>query len=113
MTATERLIHDTTIVTAGETGSIHYDPALLVSAGLAGYAGALVDTGLRLVLCERAWDRASASIGQPGPFKHDPALGEAGLARIAEFHARWHGKGDGRVQAGVAAWAPDMCSPGL
>src|SRR5207245_11211223 len=38
------------------------------SAGLDGYAGALVDTGLRLVLCERAWDRANASIGQPGPF---------------------------------------------
>src|SRR5258705_458205 len=214
MTATEQLIHDTTIVTADETGSILYDAALLVrdgrvaalgpsaelvarhpsvervdgrgrailpglanththlsrvlargidedrsptttptftggmaplplpeltpdeertmallgaleairsgttlvleeSAGLAGYAGALVDTGLRLVLCERAWDRASASIGQPGPFKLDPALGEAGLARIGEFHARWHGKGDGRVQAGVAAWAPDMCSPGL
>src|SRR5438034_10654308 len=59
------------------------------SAGLAGYAGGFVGTGLRLVLCERAWDRASASIGQPGPFKLDPALGEAGLARIGEFHARW------------------------
>jgi cytosine/adenosine deaminase-related metal-dependent hydrolase len=83
------------------------------SAGLAGYAGALADTGLRLVLCERAWDRANASIGQPGPFQVDPALAERGLARIAEFHARWHGQGDGRVQAGLAAWAPDLCSPGL
>jgi 5-methylthioadenosine/S-adenosylhomocysteine deaminase len=83
------------------------------SAGLAGYAGALVDTGLRLVLCERAWDRANASIGQPGPFQVDPGLADAGLDRIADFHARWHGKGDGRVQAGLAAWAPDMCSPAL
>src|SRR5947209_13271886 len=83
------------------------------SAGLDGYAGALVDTGLRLVLCGRAWDRANASIGQPGPFQVDPALADTGLTRIAEFHSRWEGKGDGRVRAGLAAWAPDMCSPGL
>jgi 5-methylthioadenosine/S-adenosylhomocysteine deaminase len=83
------------------------------SAGLDGYAGALLDTGLRLVLCERAWDRANASIGQPGAFEVDPALAETGLARIADFHARWHGKGDGRLTAGLAAWAPDMCSPEL
>jgi 5-methylthioadenosine/S-adenosylhomocysteine deaminase len=83
------------------------------SAGLDGYADALLDTGLRLVLCERAWDRANASIGQPGAFEVDPALAETGLARIADFHARWHGKGDGRLTAGLAAWAPDMCSPEL
>jgi 5-methylthioadenosine/S-adenosylhomocysteine deaminase len=83
------------------------------SAGLDSYAGALVDTGLRLVLCERAWDRANASIGEPGPFKVDPALAETGLARIADFHARWNGKGDGRLTAGLAAWAPDLCSPEL
>jgi len=82
-------------------------------ARLAGYAGALLDTGLRLLLCERAWDRAKASIGQPGSFELDPALAEAGLTRIADFHSRWHGKGDGRLRAGLAAWAPDMCSPGL
>src|SRR6267378_162083 len=81
-------------------------------ARLAGYAGALLDTGLRLLLCERAWDRAKASIGQPGSFELDPALAEAGLTRIADFHSRWHGKGDGRLRAGLAAWAPDMCSPG-
>src|SRR5262245_26992145 len=83
------------------------------SAGLDGYAGALLDTGLRLVLCERAWDRANASIGQPGAFQLDPALADTGLARIADFHSRWHGQGDGRLAAGLAAWAPDMCSPGL
>src|SRR6266850_4967624 len=83
------------------------------SAGLDGYAGALLDTGLRLVLCERAWDRARASIGQPGPFEVDPALAETRLARIADFYAHWNGKGDGRLTAGVAAWAPDMCSPAL
>ena len=83
------------------------------SAGLDSYAGALVETGLRLVLCERAWDRANASIGEPGAFRVDPTLAETGLARIADFHARWNGKGDGRLTAGLAAWAPDLCSPEL
>jgi len=82
-------------------------------AGLDSYAGALADTGLRLVLCERAWDRANASIGQPGAFHVDPKLAETGLKRIADFHARWDGKAHGRLRAGVAAWAPDMCSPEL
>src|SRR6267142_3773018 len=68
------------------------------------YAQALVDTGLRRVLCERTWDRGRASVGQPGQFERDAALAETGLARIREFHARWHGRGDGRVSAGVAAW---------
>jgi 5-methylthioadenosine/S-adenosylhomocysteine deaminase len=99
----------------GALEAIHSGTTFLLeeSAYLARYAGALVDTGLRLVLCERAWDRAGASIGQPGPFQVDPVLAEAGLTRIADFHARWHGNGDGRVSAGLAAWAPDMCSPGL
>jgi 5-methylthioadenosine/S-adenosylhomocysteine deaminase len=83
------------------------------SAGLDGYAGALADTGLRLVLCERAWDRANASIGQPGAFQLDPKLAQSTVERIQEFHARWDGKADGRLRAGLAAWAPDMCSPSL
>src|SRR4030095_5954598 len=62
-------------------------------------------------LCERAWDRAKASIGQPGPFEVDAALGEAGVARIRAFHARWHGAAEDRVQTGLAAWAPDMAAP--
>ncbi len=82
-------------------------------AGIDSYAGALQDTGLRYLLCERAWDRANASIGQPGPFEVDPALAEAGIARISRLHESWHGKGDGRLRVGLAAWAPDMCSPEL
>jgi 5-methylthioadenosine/S-adenosylhomocysteine deaminase len=75
------------------------------------YAGALADTGLRLVLCERAWDRANASVGQPGPFVEDTKLRNAGLERIRALHAAWHGAAGGRVTVGLAAWAPDMCSP--
>jgi 5-methylthioadenosine/S-adenosylhomocysteine deaminase len=87
--------------------------ALEEGAHLERYAGALADTGLRLVLCERAWDRVHAGVGQPGPFEADPALGEAGLGRAKDLHARWHGHGEGRVRVGVAAWAPDLCSPRL
>ena len=87
--------------------------ALEEGTGIDGYAGALADTGLRLLLCERAWDRARASIGQPGPFEVDRALGDAGRQRIVALHRRWDGAADGRVRTGLAAWAPDMCSPAL
>lgn len=82
-------------------------------AGIAGYAKPLAATGLRLLLAERAWDRKGAGIGDPGPFVADAALGEAGLERIAALHAAWNGAEDGRVAVGVAAWAPDMCTPEL
>jgi 5-methylthioadenosine/S-adenosylhomocysteine deaminase len=82
-------------------------------AGIAAYARPLVATGLRLLLAERAWDRRDAGIGDPGPFVEDAALGEAGLARIADLHAGWNGAEGGRVAVGVAAWAPDMCTPAL
>ena len=82
-------------------------------SGIEAYAEALAGTGLRLLLCERAWDRARASIGQPGTFQTDDALADAGLARIAALHSRWDGAAGGRVRVGLAAWAPDMCSPAL
>ena len=106
---------DRVLALLGALEAIRSGTTLILEEGSAldAYAGALADTGLRLVLCERAWDRAKASIGQPGPFEVDAALGETGLARIREFHARWHGAREGRVQAGLAAWAPDMCSPEL
>lgn len=80
---------------------------------IAGYARQMADTGLRMVLAERAWDRAETSIGDPGPFVQSDKLGEDGLARIHALHSAWHGKAAGRIRVGVAAWAPDMCSPEL
>src|SRR5881397_3788437 len=99
----------------GALEAIHSGTTLVLEEGtrLDAYAEALVATGLRLVLCERAWDRANASIGQLGPFTADAALAEAGLARIAALHAHWDGRNDGRVRVGLAAWAPDLCSPEL
>ena len=98
----------------GALEAIRSGTTLLLEEGdtLAGYAGALVDTGLRLVLCARAWDRAHASVGQPGPFERDDALAEAGIDRIRALHTSWHGAA-GRVSVGLAGWAPDMCSPEL
>ena len=49
------------------------------AVGIGRYAEQLEASGLRLLLCERAWDRAHAGIGQPGPFERDPALAEDGL----------------------------------
>jgi 5-methylthioadenosine/S-adenosylhomocysteine deaminase len=82
-------------------------------AGIQRYAEALASSGLRFLLCERVWDRVHASIGQPGPFEIDPALAEEGLTRIEALHSRWHGKENGRINIGLAAWAPDLCSPQL
>ena len=103
------------MATLGALEAIRSGTTLVLEEGtdLGRYAQALVDTGLRLVLCERTWDRTRASIGQPGPFEQDSALAERGLARIRDLHARWHGRADGRVSVGVAAWAPDLCSPEL
>ncbi len=77
------------------------------------YADILEETGLRLLLCERVWDRASGNIGDPRPFERNPDLGRTCLERAAALHDRWHGKADGRIHVGIAPWAPDMCSPEL
>ena len=46
-------------------------------------------------------------------FEADPALRDIALKRVADFHAKWNGAGEGRFRAGVSAHAPDMCSPEL
>ncbi|MCC7282675.1 MAG: amidohydrolase family protein [Acetobacteraceae bacterium] len=80
---------------------------------IARYAPQMADSGLRMLLAERTWDRANTSIGDPGPFELDRKLGEDGLERISRLHAKWHGAAGGRITVGLAAWAPDMCSPEL
>jgi 5-methylthioadenosine/S-adenosylhomocysteine deaminase len=69
--------------------------------------------GLRLLLCEKAWDKAKGNIGDPGPFDVDAALGDECIAATEALHAKWHGACNGRITVGVSAWAPDMCSPDL
>ncbi len=82
-------------------------------ARIAGYAGEMARTGLRFVLAERAWDKAKGSIGDQLPFEVSEKLADDGMTRISDLHARWHGKEGGRIEVGIAAWAPDMCSPAL
>ena len=77
------------------------------------YADAIVDTGLRLLLCERSWDKAKGGIGDQGGFEVDRALGRRTMQKIADLHTKWNGAHSDRVRVGVAAWAPDMCSPEL
>jgi 5-methylthioadenosine/S-adenosylhomocysteine deaminase len=82
-------------------------------ANLAGSAAEMAATGLRMLLTERCWDRANANIGDPSPFEQSAALADRGLERVTRLHEAWNGKAEGRIRAGVSAWAPDMCSPEL
>src|SRR6266850_1425546 len=64
------------MVQLGALEAIRSGTTLVLEEGtrLEAYAEALLGAGLRLVLCERAWDRANAAIGQPGTFEVDRAL---------------------------------------
>lgn len=64
------------MATLGALEAIRSGTTLVLEKGahLDRYAAALADTGLRLLLCERTWDRARASIGQPGSFEQDAGL---------------------------------------
>ncbi|HZQ00244.1 MAG TPA: amidohydrolase family protein [Reyranella sp.] len=77
------------------------------------YADALADTGLRLLLGVRAWDRTGTEIGDPAPYRLDRALGQRHLKKIEDAFKQWNGKAEGRLRIAVSAWAPDMCSPEL
>ena len=75
------------------------------------YAGALADTGLRLMLGVRAWDRTGTEIGDPAPYQLDRAMGQRHLKKIEDAFKQWNGTADGRLRVAVSTWAPDMCSP--
>lgn len=83
------------------------------AAQIENYAQEMVDTGLRMVLAERSWDRIGTSIGDPSEFVRDETVGRSGVDRIKRLHAKWDGAGEGRIRVGVSAWAPDMCSTEL
>lgn len=82
-------------------------------ARIASYAPMLAQSGLRYLLAERAWDKAKGSIGDPAPFEVSDALADDGMTRISDLFSAWNGREAGRITVGIAAWAPDMCSPGL
>ena len=81
--------------------------------GVHRYADALVESGLRFLLGDLAWDRANASIGQPGPFEIDPALAEPDCSEPRTVTPAGTGRG---TVVSTSAWlrgrrtcAPRIC----
>ncbi len=77
---------------------------------LPGYAAAMAESGLRLVLSESTSD-ANLYKTRDGAYEHSPEVGEPFLRRTVDLIERWHGHDDGRITCQVAAHAPDTCSP--
>ena len=84
-----------------------------IGSGIATYAQAMVDSGLRIVLGESAADLDQPKAANEGVFEFDDARGAAALDRIEALHSRFNGAGDGRVSVAVAAHAPEAVSPRL
>ncbi len=74
------------------------------------YAQNIADTGLRLLLCEKAWDKAKGNIGDPGPFDVDAALGESCIRKIEALHAKWHGTRNGRITVAAFPLGRPTCA---
>ncbi len=77
---------------------------------VADYAQAMADSGLRLYLCESAADAVTTKVSREG-YRFDRDWGETFLTRTRDLIDRYHGAENGRVQAMIAAHAPDNCSP--
>ncbi|MBV9782205.1 MAG: amidohydrolase family protein [Acidisphaera sp.] len=77
---------------------------------VAGYAGAMASTGLRLWLSENAADINTLRI-RAGDYTVDEAFGQGFLDRTTGIIETLHGSHGDRVRCQVAAHAPDNCSP--
>lgn len=84
-----------------------------IGRGIAAYAPALVETGLRITLGEAAADLDQRQAAWDGVFEFDEGRGEASLDRIEALHGAFDGAGDGRVRVAPAAHAPEAVSPWL
>ena len=79
---------------------------------VAGYAGAMAATGMRLWLSESCADIDTRRI-RHGEYAVDPAFGAQFVERATSLIERFHGSHGGRVRCQVAAHAPDNCSPAM
>ncbi len=79
---------------------------------VAGYAGAMAATGMRLWLSESCADIDTRRI-RHGDYSVDAAFGQAFLDRATGLIENWHGSHGDRVRCQVAAHAPDNCSPAM
>lgn len=82
-----------------------------IGRGLASYAQALVDSGLRITLGETAADLDQARAARDNVFEFHESRGESSLQAIEDLHSRYDGAGDGRVRVAPAAHAPEAVSP--
>lgn len=99
----------------GAIEAIRSGTTLVLEDGLeiSSYAPEMVETGLRMVLAERIWDNALTDIGSATNFKREEELEQSGINRIIALHSQWNEAAEGRIRVGIAAWAPDACSPEL
>ncbi|MGE0751617.1 MAG: amidohydrolase family protein [Variibacter sp.] len=79
---------------------------------VAGYVGAMADTGLRLWLSESCADIDTMKI-RFGDYTVDEAFGRTFLDRTEALVETWHGARGGRVNCQIAAHATDNCSPAM
>ncbi|MGE0814021.1 MAG: amidohydrolase family protein [Vicinamibacterales bacterium] len=87
--------------------------------GTAATASELAKTGLRWVFAESATDREGGSPMSPEILargeapRFSPKMRDEGLRRIADLHAAWHGKENGRISVFPAAGLAENSSPEL
>ncbi|MEW6322056.1 MAG: amidohydrolase family protein [Acidobacteriota bacterium] len=112
----------TLMVTVGALECIRSGTTTVVEnvGNIAPTAGALARTGLRCVFAESIRDSENV----PGPLspeglatgetpRFSAKLREAGLQRIADLHAAWHGRANGRITVFPAAALAETSSPEL
>jgi 5-methylthioadenosine/S-adenosylhomocysteine deaminase len=90
------------------------------SAGIAGAASTLAQTGLRLVFAESARDRENGSgpmsadkLAASAAPKFSAKLRDEGMQRIEDLFSKWHGASQGRVSVFPAASLAEDASPEL
>jgi cytosine/adenosine deaminase-related metal-dependent hydrolase len=90
------------------------------ASGIAPYAAALAQSGLRCVFAESAADSENV----PGPLSPEgltssrtptfsPARRDEGMKRVADLYTAWHGKAQGRISVFPTAALSETSSPEL
>lgn len=110
------------MATVGALEAIKTGTTTLVeyASEIAPYAGALANSGLRMVLAESIADSSNV----PGPLSPEGAAGaptpafsaarrDEGMKRISDLYSAWHGKADGRVNVFPTAALSETSSPQL
>ncbi len=86
-----------------------------IGSNVAGYAGALAQTGLRWVLAESASDGVVQQGYRPGEpvWKYSEELRQTEIERAGRMFEAWHGKEEGRISCMASAQLVETSSPEL